>query len=441
MTFAGLGIFDPREDAAKTAKGGGQEEYEEGVAGEVEQGFQEFGGEAGEVEQGFQEFDGEAWAHMPFNASMSVPWAAAAACAGVGMPFWPLGATCGPCDGAMPAAARTGPMNRYRGSLKQRFCATFPSVNRCRHGAACAFAHSREEVTAPLLTPEEETYVPEALTSEFFTDRFKVFWCPIGGQHDWHSCMYAHTYQDVRRPPSIGYGHQLCPYWNKKDTSLPYSQRCPLGPRCPYAHGAKEQLYHPGYFRTLVCRDLQRRRCPRGQLCAFFHKQSDERASGADSHVDYNRPLDKSQLPEEWFQYFMNPPRFQDVCDGVEDGHFAAFSDMAPPKDDAQQESIETPRTRAHSGDSLDGFEAAPKAAALGRSGARRGGAASGRGRGASRGAQPAMGYWDAYSAALWGAQPAGAGFDSSYPAYAGMGYMAPAWDPSLPMYAPGLER
>jgi hypothetical protein len=245
--------------------------------------------------------------------------------------------------------------------VKQRFCATFPSVNRCRHGAACAFAHSREEVTAPLLTPEEETYVPEALTSEFFTERFKVFWCPIGGQHDWHSCMYAHTYQDVRRPPSIGYGHQLCPYWNKKDTSLPYSQRCPLGPRCPYAHGAKEQLYHPGYFRTLVCRDLQRRRCPRGQLCAFYHKHSDERASGADSHVDYNRPLDKSKFPEDWFQYFMNPPRFQDACDGAEDVPFAAFADMAPPKD-AQQESIETPRTRAHSGDSLDGFEAAHKA-------------------------------------------------------------------------------
>jgi len=438
MTFAGLGIFEAREDAAKTvdAEAGGPEAYDDDGGGQEEYEEDE---EAGEVEEGFQDFDGEAWAQMPFAAGMSMPWSAAAACAGVGMPFWPMGGACGPCGGAMPGSARAGPMSRYRGSLKQRFCATFPSVNRCRHGAACAFAHSREEVSAPLLTPEEETYVPEALTSEFFTDRFKVFWCPIGGQHDWHSCMYAHTYQDVRRPPSIGYGHQLCPYWNKKDTSLPYSQRCPLGPRCPYAHGAKEQLYHPGYFRTLVCRDLQRRRCPRGQLCAFYHKPSDERASGADSHVDYNRPLDKSQFPEDWFHYFMNPPRFQDVCDGPEDMPFVAFSDMVPPKDDALQESIETPRTRAHSGDSLDGFEAA----ASGRSSARRTGAASGRGRGAARGFQPAMGYWDAYGAALggWGAPPTGAGLDSSYPAYAGMGYLTPAWDPSYPMYAPGPER
>ena len=33
-------------------------------------------------------------------------------------------------------------------------------------------------------------------------------------------------------------------------------ERCE-GFRCPYAHGAKEQLYHPRYFRTVVCRDLR----------------------------------------------------------------------------------------------------------------------------------------------------------------------------------------
>jgi hypothetical protein len=30
-------------------------------------------------------------------------------------------------------------------------------------------------------------------------------WCPIGAQHDWQTCAYAHTYQDARRKPSIGY--------------------------------------------------------------------------------------------------------------------------------------------------------------------------------------------------------------------------------------------
>ena len=28
---------------------------------------------------------------------------------------------------------------------KRRFCTSFPDVSQCRRGAACAFAHSREE--------------------------------------------------------------------------------------------------------------------------------------------------------------------------------------------------------------------------------------------------------------------------------------------------------
>jgi len=197
---------------------------------------------------------------------------------------------------------------------KQRYCATYPNISRCRHGVSCSFAHSRAEVTAPLLTPEEEAAAPESLTVEFFTEKFKTMWCPIGAQHDWQACMYAHTYQDVRRPPSLGYGHQLCPYWNKKETSLAYSQRCPLGPRCPFAHGAKEQLYHPNYFRTLVCRDLQRRRCPRAHLCAFFHREGDRRKIKHDP-VDYSQPLPREAVPVQWLQRFLTPPRFQEATE------------------------------------------------------------------------------------------------------------------------------
>lgn len=210
---------------------------------------------------------------------------------------------------------------------KQRFCATFPHVGRCRHGFRCAFAHSREEVCAPLLSVAEEMRLPEALTEEFFTQRFKTLWCPIGTQHDWQLCMYAHTYQDVRRPPSIGYGHQLCPYWSKKETTLAYSQRCPLGPRCAYAHGAKEQLYHPGYFRTLICRDLQRRRCPRRQLCSFFHKRQECRVPTPDD-VDYGKPLKKENLAPEWLASFLAPPHFQEVP-GADDGEGGPVS-MTP---------------------------------------------------------------------------------------------------------------
>lgn len=194
---------------------------------------------------------------------------------------------------------------------KHRFCASYPHVAQCRRGAACAFAHSREEAITPLLSVEEEEHNPSAMTHQFFTEKFKTLWCPIGAQHDWQNCPYAHTYQDARRKPDIGYGPQPCPYWSKKDTRVAYAQRCPLGLRCPYSHGAKEQLYHPKYFRTVICRDLQLKGCPRQTLCAFFHRRQERRTAEPDN-VDYMQPLDKENLSAEWSQYFLAPPFFQE---------------------------------------------------------------------------------------------------------------------------------
>jgi len=214
-------------------------------------------------------------------------------------------------------------------SQKHRFCASFPNIAQCRRGTACAFAHSREEVRTPLLSVEEEEHSPNALTEEFFTLRFKTLWCPIGAQHDWQLCSYAHTYQDVRRTPSIGYGPQPCPYWSKKDTRAAYAQRCPLGLRCPYSHGAKEQLYHPKYFRTVICRDLQVKGCPRQHLCAFYHRKSERRAALEDD-ADYNKPLKKLALPAEWADSFLNPPFFQETGEVDEVTSKAAPSSLMP---------------------------------------------------------------------------------------------------------------
>merc|ERR1719383_541644 len=195
---------------------------------------------------------------------------------------------------------------------KHRFCASYPNVHECARGAACAFAHSRDEAATPLLSVEEENHEPDALTDVFFTCKFKTLWCPIGAQHNWQTCVYAHTYQDVRRVPAIGYGPLPCPYWSKKDTRLSYLQRCPLGLRCPYAHGAKEQLYHPKYFRTVVCRDLQPEGCPRQKFCAFYHPRSEQCAPSVDD-TDYTKPLPKEVVPEDWVVYILTPPFFQET--------------------------------------------------------------------------------------------------------------------------------
>jgi len=240
---------------------------------------------------------------------------------------WPSGingawVTPGPAAGChMPW--RNGVPRNHGQRAKRRFCTSFPDVGMCRRGSQCAFAHSREEVSAPLLDVSEERQDVQALTDTFFMYKYKTHWCPIGVQHEWHQCVYAHNYQDARRPISIGYGARLCPYWSKKDTSAEYSQRCPLGLRCPYSHGAKEQLYHPHYFKTVICRDLKGKAagssaCPRGRLCAFFHSRQERRNPPPDD-VDYDQPLTED-LPEEWVIEFLSPPFLPEGNRGGEDG-------------------------------------------------------------------------------------------------------------------------
>merc|ERR1719379_2211379 len=83
---------------------------------------------------------------------------------------------------AMPPAGRDP---YHQGRAKHRFCASYPDVGQCRRGASCAFAHSRHEVKTPLLSEAEEQQQPEAMTEDFFMNKFKTLWCPIGVQHDW----------------------------------------------------------------------------------------------------------------------------------------------------------------------------------------------------------------------------------------------------------------
>jgi len=206
-------------------------------------------------------------------------------------------------------AARGGPAALpCHGVYRHRFCASYPNIADCRRGESCAFAHSREEIRVPLLSVGEEEQRPEALTSDFFVYRFKTHWCPVGVQHDWQNCVYAHNYQDARRHPSIGYGPRPCPYWKRQETSLEYSQRCPLGVRCPYSHGAKEQLYHPAYFKTVACQDPPAT-CPRGTLCAFWHKRSQQRGRATSKEkFNYKAPLTEEQTQANLQLDFLTPP-------------------------------------------------------------------------------------------------------------------------------------
>lgn len=185
---------------------------------------------------------------------------------------------------------------------KKRFC---HQPRNCARGKFCAFAHSREELLAPYFSPEEENHP----TEEFMAHHFKTQWCPIGGPHDWEKCVYAHTYRDFRRVPALGYSSQPCPRWvastklNAADTD--YLTRCPLGFSCPLAHGAKEQLYHPRFYKANPCSD---RHCRRRVLCAFTHGEA-PRTRVEHRRVSQWRMIPDAELLLAQFQpNFARPP-------------------------------------------------------------------------------------------------------------------------------------
>jgi len=133
-----------------------------------------------------------------------------------------------------------------------------------------------------------------SLPCDGFMAWYKTEWCPYRCRHEWQSCPYAHTYQDFRRSPTMQYGSKPCPRWDRNDRLLAYEDRCELGFACPYAHGSKEQLYHPSYYKTHPCTDLTTHGfCPRGQGCAFYHHDYDRRdVLGDEDDADYSRPLE-----------------------------------------------------------------------------------------------------------------------------------------------------
>jgi hypothetical protein len=190
---------------------------------------------------------------------------------------------------------------------KRRFCAHFPNVEACRRGGQCAFAHSRAEFRGSLLPADEEH--EGAHSDDFYMNRYKTLWCPIGVQHDWQKCVYAHNYLDIRRNPAIGYGPRQCPYWDKSNSKSAYDERCPNGVRCPYAHGAKEQLYHPAHFKAVVCWDMMSAEgCPRSHLCAFYHSKEECRVEiTKEMEFDYTQRLE-GKLVKLLQKDFNTPP-------------------------------------------------------------------------------------------------------------------------------------
>lgn len=83
----------------------------------------------------------------------------------------------------------------------------------------------------------------------------------------------------------------------------------PCRPRCCYAHGSKEQLYHPAYYKTMPCADFRSKgRCPRRVLCAFYHNSAERRYAPQYTYVT------STELPAQYMSKlqtnFLRPPLF-----------------------------------------------------------------------------------------------------------------------------------
>jgi hypothetical protein len=199
------------------------------------------------------------------------------------------------------------------GVYKRRFCAYYPGTDKCKRGSECAFAHSREEYRGSLLPVDEEH---EGWHSDdFYMKDFKTLWCPLRIQHDWRKCVYAHNYLDIRRCPEIGYGPQACPDWDRNTHQTTYDGGCRKGVQCPYAHGAKEQLYHPAFFKTVLCWDnLSPEGCPRGSCCAFYHSKEECRVESTKAMIyDYAKPLDDEQVEKLQADFQCPRPSLSDI--------------------------------------------------------------------------------------------------------------------------------
>ncbi len=84
-------------------------------------------------------------------------------------------------------------------------------------------------------------------------------------------CVYAHNWQDYRRPPqSYAYQPKLCPDWKKaKHLVVDYvMDGCVREFACPFSHGWKEKDYHPLRFRTEKCPNYYK--CSKPE-CNYYH--------------------------------------------------------------------------------------------------------------------------------------------------------------------------
>lgn len=169
-------------------------------------------------------------------------------------------------------------------SYKKKYCKDFIEKCICKYEEFCAMAHSDLElkiVPLHLLTVDKN----------FLLFSFKSEFCPFSKiNHDRFKCVYAHNWQDFKRPYSENIKAIVCKSWDKNKEILEYEQGCERGFDCQLCHGWKELEYHLVNFKKTPCK--MAKNCDRKEICSFTH--GDTEVESQKGHDEFFYPVDKN---------------------------------------------------------------------------------------------------------------------------------------------------
>lgn len=180
-------------------------------------------------------------------------------------------------------------------NYKKKYCKDFIETGRCKYADYCALAHSDYELKiCPLhLLPIDRSFLLFQFKSEF---------CPFSKiNHDRFTCVYAHNWQDFKRPFFQKLKPVPCKNWNKDKEILEYFDGCARGFDCDFCHGWKECEYHILNFKKFNCK--KGNKCERKNVCSFRH--DDMEAESENTNSEYFSPVMKNMflMPNRTLEY------------------------------------------------------------------------------------------------------------------------------------------
>jgi hypothetical protein len=183
-------------------------------------------------------------------------------------------------------------------NYKRKYCKDFIEAGRCKYAEFCALAHSDYELK---ITPLH--LLP--ITKDFLLFYFKTEFCPFSKiHHERFTCVYAHNWQDYKRPFFKELKPVPCKKWDKDKEVLEYKDGCPYGFSCDCCHGWKEAEYHIQNFKKFVCKKGSQ--CERKEVCSFRHDELDSTDEKLETGVFFPvtaNPVLPNKSTFEYMQY------------------------------------------------------------------------------------------------------------------------------------------